>query len=218
MIRVEQLSVRAGQFALSGLGFAVAAGEHAVLMGRTGSGKTTLLEAICGLRRVTSGKVLLDNRDVTHWPPARRGIGLVPQDAALFQHLTVRQHLAFALEIRGWPVPRREARVAELADWLALRPLLERKPPGLSGGEAQRVALGRALSFQPAVLCLDEPLSALDDDTRADMCEVLRNVRARTGVTILHFTHNLAEAGRLADRILLLQDGRVEQKGDRQQP
>ena len=218
MIRVEQLTVRAGQFALSSLGFAVAAGEHAVLMGRTGSGKTTLLEAVCGLRRVTGGKVFLDNQDVTRWPPARRGIGLVPQDAALFQHLTVRQHLAFALEIRGWPISRREARVVELADWLALKPLLDRKPPGLSGGEAQRVALGRALSFQPAVLCLDEPLSALDDDTRADMCEVLRSVRARTGVTILHITHNLAEAGRLADRILLLQDGRVEEKGNRPQP
>jgi len=218
MIRVEHLAIRVGHFALSNVAFSVGAGEHAVLMGRTGSGKTTLLEAVCGLRRVSGGSIFLYGEDVTAWPPARRGIGLVPQDAALFQHMTVREHLSFALEIRGWSRPAREERVAELADWLELRPLLHRKPPGLSGGETQRVALGRALAFQPQVLCLDEPLSALDDETRAGMCDVLRKVRSRLRVTILHVTHNLAEASRLADRVLVLQNGRIQPKENLSQP
>lgn len=212
MIRVERLSVRVGAFALREISFAVPTGEHAVLMGRTGSGKTTLLEAICGLRPVVGGAIHLQENEVTHWPPARRGIGLVPQDAALFGHLSVREHLSFALSLRRWPRERIEARVAELAEWLGLGRLLDRKPPGLSGGEAQRVALGRALSFRPGILCLDEPLSALDEETRAEMCGVLRTVRAHTGVTILHVTHNPAEAARLADRVFLLRDGRVEPK------
>jgi ABC-type sugar transport system ATPase subunit len=179
-------------------------------MGRTGSGKTTLLEAICGLRMVSAGRILLGGTDVTALPPAERGVGFVPQDGALFQHLTVREHLEFALVIRRWPRERIATRVAELAGWLGLNALLDRRPAGLSGGETQRVALGRALSFQPRILCLDEPLSALDDESRAGICTVLEDVCARTGVTALHITHNLAEAERLADCLLLLKDGCLE--------
>jgi molybdate/tungstate transport system ATP-binding protein len=212
MIRLEQLSVRAGQFVLPEVSLEVKTGEHAVLMGKTGTGKTTLLEALCGLRSVVRGSVWLMNREVTNWPPSQRGIGLVPQDAALFKHLTVREHLEFALAVRRWETGAITSRVTELAGWLGLNHLLERRPAGLSGGEAQRVALGRALSFRPDILCLDEPLSALDDDTRAEMGDLLRKVRSQTGVTILHITHNRSEAERLADRILLLKDGRVEQE------
>ena len=213
MIRVEQLSVRAGNFELREAAFVVNQGEHAFLMGKTGSGKTTLLEAICGLRPVTTGRVLLDGRDVTNSPPAQRGIGFVPQDAALFTHLTIREQLGFALAIRRRPADEIAARVAELAGWLSLQPLLDRRPLGLSGGEVQRVALGRALSFHPSVLCLDEPLSALDEDTRAEMGELLRRVRELTGVTILHITHNRSEAERLGDRILILKDGHIQPAG-----
>jgi len=212
MIRLEHLWVRAGPFALREVALEVGSGEHAFLMGKTGTGKTTLLEALCGLRPILRGCVCLRGKDVTHWPPGQRGIGLVPQDAALFGHLTVREHLGFALAIRRWPREQIEQRVSELADWLGLRSLLGRRPPGLSGGEAQRVALGRALSFRPDILCLDEPLSALDDETRAEMGDLLRKVRAQTGVTILHITHNRSEAERLADRIFLLRDGQVEQQ------
>ncbi len=212
MIRLEQVSVQVGGFRLRDVSLSVPKGAYAVLMGRTGSGKTTLLEAICGLRPVTAGNIRLGGTDVTALPPAARGVGLVPQDGALFRHLTVRQHLEFALVIRRWPVERIRARVDELAGWLGLTPLLDRLPAGLSGGETQRVALGRALSFQPAILCLDEPLSALDDVTRAEVCSVLESVRARTGVTALHITHNLAEAERLADCLLLLNDGRIESR------
>ncbi|MCI0463164.1 MAG: ATP-binding cassette domain-containing protein [Gemmataceae bacterium] len=211
MIVVENLTVRAGSFALEGVSFSLATGQYGVLMGRTGSGKTTLLEALCGLKRVASGNILLLGRDVTHLPPAERGVGYVPQDRALFPTMSVWQHLAFALAVRRWPGQAISERVGELAELLGLGRLLDRKPHGLSGGEAQRVALGRALSFRPAVLLLDEPLSALDEETREEMCDLLGSVRQHAGVTTLHITHNPGEANRLADRLFLLREGRVEE-------
>src|SRR5262245_59235453 len=211
MIAVENLTVRAGSFALEGVSFALATGQYGVLMGRTGSGKTTLLEALCGLKPVHGGRVLLLGRDVTRLRPAERGVGYVPQDRAPFPSLTVWDHLAFALTVRRWPAAAVAERVGELADLLGIGGLLDRKPHGLSGGEAQRVALGRALSFRPQVLLLDEPLSALDDETREEMCALLASVRRHTGVTTLHITHNASEAGRLADRLFRLRDGRIEE-------
>ncbi len=210
MISLRNITVQAGGFRLHDLSLEIPAGSHTALMGRTGSGKTTLLEGLCGLRPVLSGSVWIGGREVTALPPGERGIGLVPQDGALFDHLTVRQHLVFALEVRGWSEDRQASRCQELADWLHLTPLLDRLPAGLSGGERQRVALGRALAFHPPILCLDEPLSALDEETRAEMVGVLSGIRTRTGITTLHITHNRSEAERLADRILLLRDGRLE--------
>lgn len=210
MIALKQVSVKAGTFSLSDVSLQVPRGSHTALMGRTGVGKTTLLEAVCGLRPVVQGQVLIGSRDVTLDPPAARGVGLVPQDAALFGHLTVREHLAFALVVRRWDPARIASRVDEVAGWLGLQPILDRKPAGLSGGESQRVALGRALSFHPEILCLDEPLSALDDDTRSEICDVLADIRRRTQITVLHITHNRREAERLADRILYLRDGRIQ--------
>jgi ABC-type sugar transport system ATPase subunit len=179
-------------------------------MGRTGAGKTTLLETICGLKPVRTGTIRLMDVDVTHQTPAERGVGYVPQDLALFPTHTVRQHLGFALEVRGWSPRAVEGRVDELAELLGIRRLLDRRPLGLSGGESQRVALGRALAFRPPILLLDEPLSALDDTTRAEMYTLLRSVQRVTGVTTLHVTHSLSEAKVLADRLLLLRDGKVE--------
>src|SRR5437660_618741 len=145
MIAVENLCVRAGAFRLDGVSFAVAAGEYAVLMGKTGSGKTTILEAMCGLTPVRAGRVLLLGRDVTRLRPADRGVGYVPQDLALFPTLNVHDNLAFALEVRGWDRNATGRRVEELSEMLGLNGLLGRRPNGLSGGESQRVALGRAL-------------------------------------------------------------------------
>jgi ABC-type sugar transport system ATPase subunit len=210
MISLRHITVQAGGFQLRDLSMEIPTGSHTALMGRTGSGKTTLLEGICGLRSIRSGSIWIGDREVTNLPPGQRGIGLVPQDGALFDHLTVRQHLEFALEVRGWVPERRETRSRELAEWLGLTPLLDRLPAGMSGGERQRVALGRALAFHPPVLCLDEPLSALDDQTRGEIVAVLTEIRNRTGITILHITHNRSEAERLADRILHLRDGRLE--------
>lgn len=211
MIAIRDLTVRVGTFALDGLSFTVAAGQYAVLMGKTGSGKTTLLEALCGLKPIASGTIRLMDRDVTRLKPAERGVGYVPQDRALFPTMTVWQHLAFALAIRKWDRQALAVRVDELASLLGIGHLLDRLPHGLSGGEAQRVALGRALSSRPRVLLLDEPLSALDEDTRGEMCALLKSIRAQTGVTTLHVTHSMAEATTLADQILLLKKGGVEE-------
>jgi ABC-type sugar transport system ATPase subunit len=210
MIAVDHLTVRVSAFALENVGFDVPTGQYAVLMGRTGVGKTTLLEALCGLKTVAGGTIRLNGRDVTRLKPAERGIGYVPQDRALFQTMTVREHLAFALTIQKAGRRVIQESVAELSRLLGIEHLLDRRPPGLSGGEAQRVALGRALSARPGVLCLDEPLSALDDETRREMYELLENVRQSTSVTILHVTHNLDEAEQLADRIFLLRNGKIE--------
>jgi ABC-type sugar transport system ATPase subunit len=211
VIAVEGLSVRAGAFAVEGVSFTVAAGEYAVLMGRTGCGKTTLLEAVCGLKPVRGGRVLLLGRDVTHLPPADRGVGYVPQDLALFPTMTVREHLGFALEVRRWDPAEAARRVDELTELLGIGHLLDRRPQGLSGGEAQRVALGRALAFRPGVLLLDEPLSALDEDTRSGMYGLLRSVQRQTGVTALHVTHSRAEARALADRLFGFEKGELRE-------
>lgn len=209
MITVENLTVRAGTFSLAGVSFALPAGRHGILMGRTGSGKTTLLEALCGLKPVVSGSIRLDGTEVTPLKPAARGIGYVPQDGALFPSMTVREHLGFALTVRRRPAAEIARRVEDLSALLGIGHLLGRRPQGLSGGEAQRVALGRALAGEPSVLCLDEPLSALDDDTREEMAVMLQAIRTRTGVTILHVTHSEAEARRLGDVLFHLRDGGI---------
>jgi ABC-type sugar transport system ATPase subunit len=211
VITLRDVCLRAGGFALDGVSLQVGTGEYAVLMGKTGCGKTTLLEAVGGLKPVSSGRIELLDRDVTALRPAERGVGYVPQDLALFPTLSVRDHLAFALLVRRWPGAAVAERVEELAGLLGIGRLLDRYPEGLSGGESQRVALGRALSFNPRILLLDEPLSALDEDTRADMVALLRSVQRLTGVTTLHVTHSLTEARKLADRLFVLDKGGVRE-------
>lgn len=210
MILVDGIAVQAGEFRLEHVSLRVPTGGYAVLMGKTGSGKTTILESVIGLRSVTRGRIWLDDREVTRLKPAVRGIGYVPQDGALFSKMTVAEQMGLALVIRRVPAAVIRQRVAELAELLGITHLLHRRPRGLSGGERQRVALGRALSFRPRILCLDEPLSALDDETRRQMCDLLAGIRVRTGVTTLHITHNLAEAQILADCLFRLEDGRIE--------
>lgn len=209
MIRVSNLTIQAGSFRLERISFEAPRNSYVVLMGPTASGKTTILEAICGLRPVAAGRIELDGIDVTRSKPAERGVGYVPQDAALFSTLTVREHLAFGLRIRRWPAAKVDARVAELAELLNLQSILERGPARLSGGERQRVALGRALAWRPKILCLDEPLSSLDESMRDEMYELLTRVKEHSHVTALHVTHSTSEATRLADVLLRLDDGAV---------
>jgi molybdate/tungstate transport system ATP-binding protein len=211
MITIENLHLRQGAFSLDGVSLHIPTGNYGVLMGQTGSGKTTLLEAVAGLRSISSGRIQLDGNDVTQFPPAARGIGYVPQDAALFRSLTVRENLGFALHVRKTAGDVTERRVQELAQWLGIAHLLERTPHGLSGGEAQRVALGRALAFRPRTLLLDEPLSSLDEETRDQLHGLLENLKQTRAVTVLHVTHSRHEAERLGDVVLRLVGGRVTQ-------
>jgi len=210
VIAVEQLNVTVGNFSLQNVSFSLEVGEYGILMGRTGSGKTTLLESLCGLKPISSGRIVIDGRDVTRLKPGARGIGFVPQEGALFQSMVVRDQIGFALEIRRRPKGEVNARVEDLAGRLGITGLLDRSLDGLSGGERQRVALGRALAAQPTVLCLDEPFSALDEETRDDMYQLVRTVTREAGVTTVHITHSRSEAEQLGDRFFRLVDGRIE--------
>ena len=164
------------------------------------------------MRPIAGGRIVVDGVDVTRWKPADRSIGYVPQDLALFPTMTVREHLQFALRIRRASPTLLRERVDELSDVLGIGSLLDRRIRGLSGGEAQRVALGRALSFRPRVLLLDEPLNALDERTRDRLCELLRTIQRAHGLTTLHITHSRAEARLLADKLFVIADGRVQER------
>ncbi len=217
MIELSKVNIRVGEYRLQDLSFRVDSGKYAVLMGKTGIGKTTILEAICGLRPIRSGQILINGTNVARWSPADRNVGYTPQDLALFPTLSVREHLEFSMRLRSFPRKEIDSRVAELSELLGIGKLLERRIKGLSGGEAQRIALGRALSFKPSLLLLDEPLSALDAQTRESTQSLLRDVNRHTGVTVLHVTHNQEDADALADLCLQLikepESGRVVIKG-----
>lgn len=212
MIVVDNVTVESGPFRLSDVSMTVPTSRYAMLMGRTGSGKTTLLEAIIGLKRVTSGSITLGGLDVTRLKPAERNIGYVPQDGALFTTMSVREHLKFALTIRHVDKQTIADRVDELATLLEITHLLDRRIQGLSGGEQQRVAIGRALSFRPSTLLLDEPLSALDDDTREQMYAMLKHVQEATQVTTLHITHHIQDVERLGDLVFRIRDGALTEE------
>ena len=212
MIQLADLSIRSGPFVLSGINLSIPEGAYAVLMGGTGQGKTTILEAICGLRTVISGRVVLCGTDVTREKPANRGVGYVPQDLGLFPMMTVRGHLEFALKVRRAAAAAIRERVSELAEVLGIHPLLDRSVQNLSGGEAQRVALGRALSFHPRILVLDEPFNALDEATRDRLCELLRSIQKQSGLTTLHVTHSRSEARLVADKLIVLSAGRLAER------
>ena len=210
MIQLENLCLRNGSFELNDLSATIASGSYGILMGRTGCGKTTILEAICGLQpHVKSGIIRLNDSDVTLLKPAERGIGYVPQDSDLFETMSIFENVAFSLRLRKWIESDIKERVHELAKLMAITKLLDRRPFGLSGGEAKRVALARALAASPNVLCLDEPLSALDEETHGEICDLLGELHREIEVTILHITHSSAEAHRLGETFLRLEEGQL---------
>lgn len=215
-LKIHQLTVRSGEFTLSDASLKISSGKCAVLMGRSGVGKTTLMEALCGLRSVEAGEILLNDRRIDCLRPGERGIGLVPQDTVLFPHLTVREHLEFGPRLQKWSSGELDDRVEDLADSLGIEELLDRLPQGLSGGEAKRVAFGRAMAGRPDLLCLDEALTGLDRETHESIMTLLKEVIHRESITTLHITHREEEARFLGDLNYVLKNGRidVEQGGD----
>ena len=189
MIEIKDLMVTNGTFKLRDINLTVQTGQYAVLTGPTGCGKSTLLEAICGLKRLSAGKILIDGQSIHRLPPAARQIGFVPQDAAMFPGMTVEKQIGFALAIRKLDQRTYEQRVDELLELLELNDLRTRTPSGLSGGERQRVAIGRAMAFRPKLLCFDEPLSAIDASMRNRMVKLLKSIHAAERTSILHVTH-----------------------------
>ncbi len=210
MITLKNITWRApAGFELRDICVEIPARTYAVLMGPTGCGKTTLLEILCGLRTPAAGRVILEGRDVTGLEPHRRGIGYLPQDLALFPNKRVRGQIGFAPRLRGEAKDAVEKQVWGLAQDLGITHLLDRLPDLLSGGEKQRVALARALAARPKVLLLDEPLSALDEGTRAEATLLLKGLQVRHGLTVLHVTHSRAEAEALGQMRLRLEGGSI---------
>jgi sulfate transport system ATP-binding protein len=189
------------------ISLSVEAGEFFVLLGSSGSGKSTLLRMIAGLTKLDSGRILLHDRDVTTLPPQQRGTGFVFQNYSLFQHMTVAQNIAFGMEIQKVPRAEREQRVRELLALIELEDYGQRRPSQLSGGQAQRVAVARALAPKPEVLLLDEPFGALDVKIRGQLRQNLRAIQRRLNVTTILVTHDQEEAFELADRIGVIDNG-----------
>ncbi len=195
------------------VGFDVADGEFVVFVGPSGCGKSTLLRIICGLETATGGDVLIDGDRVNDLPAARRGLALVFQSYALYPHMTVYQNMAFGLENLGMPRAQVASRVAEAARMLRLDDLLARKPTALSGGQRQRVAIGRAIVREPRMFLFDEPLSNLDAELRVGMRGEIAQLHRRLGTTMIYVTHDQVEAMTMADKIVVLRAGKVEQVG-----
>lgn len=215
MLTIEGLRVDLGGFVLGEMSLALGDGETLALLGPSGSGKTTLLKAIAGLCAPDRGRILLDGEDVTARPPQRRRVGWVPQDSDLFPHLSVEGNIAFGLRYAGLDRRARRERLARLAGLLGLDGLLARSPSTLSGGEARRAALARALAVSPRVLLLDEPLGMLDEPARASLLEALRRTHEELGTAAIHVTHDRDEARALGGsaRGAVLRAGRIEQIG-----
>lgn len=202
-----------GTNALHPLSLTIPDGELLVVMGPSGSGKSTLLRLIAGLEEPTAGRVWLGGTDVTTTAPDKRDVAMVFQSYALYPHMTVAENLAFALKMRRVPHEERTAQVRAVADQLRLTPLLERWPKELSGGEQQRVALGRALIRRPTLFLFDEPLSNLDASLRATVRDEIQQLHAVTGTTMIYVTHDQQEAVALAQRLAVIHQGRLLQTG-----
>ena len=199
--------------AVDNVSFTVEDGSFVVLLGPSGCGKSTTLRLIAGLESVTAGTVYIGGEDMTHKSPSERRISMVFQSYALFPHLNVAENIVFGLKVRKTPAAERDERLKRVSEIVELSDLLLRKPAQLSGGQRQRVALARAIIAENAICLMDEPLSNLDAKLRHDMRGEIRALQQRLGVTVIYVTHDQTEAMSMADRVILMRDGRVEQAG-----
>lgn len=213
-IRIEDVSKAFGAvLVLNGVSLSVEDGEFIVFVGPSGCGKTTLLRTIAGLEKLSGGRIIIGDDDVTIWPPARRGVAMVFQSYALYPHMTVGENIAFGLKVAKVPQDEINTRLLEAASMLQIKHLLDRKPKELSGGQRQRVAIGRSIVRQPRAFLFDEPLSNLDAELRVQMRAELVGLHERLGSTMVYVTHDQVEAMTMADRIVVLNNGRIEQIG-----
>ncbi|OEC85486.1 MULTISPECIES: tungstate ABC transporter ATP-binding protein WtpC [Methanobacterium] len=213
MIRIENLSHDWKEFKINNINLQVKDSEYFIILGPSGSGKTMLLELIAGMWPLDSGKIYMDNKDITTLPPEKRGIGFVYQNYMLFPHKTVFENIAFGLKVRKVRDEEIKTSVEEMMDLLKISHLADRLPRTLSGGEQQRTALARALIIYPKILLMDEPLSALDRKTRDELMQELKEIHRKFDVTLVHVTHNFDEALMLADRIAIMRNGEISQVG-----
>jgi spermidine/putrescine transport system ATP-binding protein len=215
MVSLQTVTKRFADFlAVNNVSLEIRAGEFITLLGPSGCGKTTILRMISGLENPTSGRVLLDGKDVTDLPPYRRDVNQVFQSYALFPHLSVADNIAFGLRMKKVPSKERDTRVAEAIEMVELAGLERRRPSELSGGQKQRVALARAIVNRPKVLLLDEPLAALDAKLRRAMQLELKRLQHRLGITFVFVTHDQEEALTMSDRIAVMDGGKIEQLGN----
>lgn len=212
-LQIQSLSFRMGMFAVEDINLSCARGEYHILLGPTGSGKSSLIKCLLGLHPAGGGRIFLHGRDITDEPPERRRMGYVPQDYALFPHLNVEENIRFGLRAGKRAAPDADSIVDSLCETLAIEGLRTRSVRGLSGGEQQRVALGRALASRPEIILLDEPFSAIDEGTRRDLWFELQRIIKKVGITALHITHNLDEAYTLGEKLSVLIGGRLAQSG-----
>ena len=214
MLSVRDLQKSFGELdILRDISFDIVRGDFLVLVGPSGCGKSTLLNCIAGLEDVTSGKIVIDGRDVTREIPAKRDLSMVFQSYALFPNLSVAENIAFGLDVRGVAKAEQARKTAEVANILKLDMLLDRRPAHLSGGQRQRVAMGRALVRNPKIFLFDEPLSNLDAKLRISMRTEIKRLHQKLGATMVYVTHDQIEAMTLATRILVMKDGQVQQAG-----
>jgi molybdopterin-binding protein len=213
MIELKNLSVNLGEFVLNDISLNIEEGEYFIILGPTGAGKTVLLESIAGLYPIKSGEIWLRGKEATRIEPEKRGVSIVYQDHVLFPHLSVKDNITFGLKMHKARAEERKERLNWVAQLLGITNLLHRRPDTLSGGEKQKVALGRAIITRPELLLVDEPLSALDPETRESVQQELRQLHRALGITILHVTHDFEEAIALGSRIAVIGEGRLMQVG-----
>ncbi len=210
---LKDISLQAGIFKVKNINLRIENNQYFALMGHTGSGKSMLLQAICGLMKVQKGVILMNNKDITNLEPRFRNVGYVPQNSGLFPHLKVKDNIIFSLRLKGLSKKDAICEVSNIIDFLDIAYLLDRSVINLSGGEKQKVALARGLAKKPSLLLLDEPVSALDELTKFEICNILKDIQKEFKISTIHVCHNLQESKQIADSIGIMSNGELIKTG-----